>query len=58
MYVLELDSEEAVVKRTPLREVAWFFAVEEGWEVGVGAYAARPGQACEEGLKAEVRLWE
>ena len=58
VYVLELDSEGTVVKRTPLREVAWFFAVEEGWEVGVGAYAARPSQAWEEGLRAEVRLWE
>ena len=57
VYALELDSEEAMVKRTPLREVAWFFAAEEGWEVGVGAYAARPGHA-REGLRAEVRLWE
>jgi regulation of enolase protein 1 (concanavalin A-like superfamily) len=29
-------------ERRPLREVAWFFAEDEGWEVGVGGYVARP----------------
>lgn len=45
------DGEEALV---PLRECCWFFAEEEGgWEVEVGAYAARPAG---EGGELEVRV--
>lgn len=31
-------------ERKPLREVCWFFAEEEGIEVEIGAYAARPAK--------------
>ncbi|KAF2804602.1 uncharacterized protein BDZ99DRAFT_148189 [Mytilinidion resinicola] len=39
-------------KRVPLREVAWFFAGEEEWEISVAAYAARPGKEQQGGLEA------
>lgn len=41
VYLIVKDSEGKEEKR-PLREVNWFFAEDEGWEVGVGAYVARP----------------
>ncbi|KAL0581080.1 hypothetical protein V5O48_000974 [Marasmius crinis-equi] len=31
-------------ERTPLREITWFFAEEEGWSVDVKAMAARPAK--------------
>jgi regulation of enolase protein 1 (concanavalin A-like superfamily) len=41
VYAVEKDA-DGKEERRPLREVNWFFAEEEGWEVGVGAYVARP----------------
>jgi regulation of enolase protein 1 (concanavalin A-like superfamily) len=37
-------------KESPLREVNWVFADEEGWEVGVGGFVARPTKEGPEGL--------
>lgn len=47
--------EDGKEERVPLREVTWFFADEEqgGWEVSVGAYAARPAA---EGGVLEVEI--
>jgi regulation of enolase protein 1 (concanavalin A-like superfamily) len=41
VYLVVKDAEGKEEKR-PLREVNWFFAEDEEWEVGVGAYVARP----------------
>lgn len=50
LWVYAIDGEE----RRPLREVNWFFAEEEGWEVSVGAYVARPTkEGGDEVLEAE-----
>lgn len=39
LWVYQVDGEGT---RAPLREVNWVFAEEEGWEVGVGGFVARP----------------
>ncbi|KAH0536042.1 hypothetical protein FGG08_007049 [Glutinoglossum americanum] len=46
-------------ERVPVREVAWFFASEEGWDVSVGAYACRPAgeDVVKDKEKLEVRFW-
>lgn len=38
LWIYQVDGEE----RSPLRELNWVFADEEGWEVGVGGFVARP----------------
>lgn len=56
VYALVLDGEGREVERRPLREVNWVFADEEGWEVGVGGYVARPTtEGGEGGLVVEFR---
>lgn len=53
VYAIE-KSANGTEERRPLREVNWFFAEEEGWEVGVGGYVARPTkEGGEELLEAE-----
>ncbi|KAI0751985.1 hypothetical protein C8Q74DRAFT_346184 [Fomes fomentarius] len=42
VYELVLGSDGQVKERRPLREVAWFFAEEDGWQLEVSAMAARP----------------
>ncbi|KAF2195938.1 hypothetical protein GQ43DRAFT_485328 [Delitschia confertaspora ATCC 74209] len=62
VYAVEVDAEGKEVERRPLREVNWAFAEEEeGWEVGVGGYVARPAKEggelvveFGEGLEVEV----
>ncbi|KAH8099613.1 hypothetical protein BXZ70DRAFT_238379 [Cristinia sonorae] len=51
------EGEREREKKVAVREVAWVFAEEEEWEVGVEAYAARPAgvEGVEGGL--EVRFW-
>lgn len=44
VYEIILGSDGEVLNRHPLREVTWFFAEEEGWEVTVSAMAARPAK--------------
>ncbi|KAF2276708.1 uncharacterized protein EI97DRAFT_397541, partial [Westerdykella ornata] len=54
VYQIVRDGEGKEVERQPLREVNWVFAEEEGWEVGVGGYVARPTVEGGEGeLEAE-----
>ncbi|PSN73681.1 hypothetical protein BS50DRAFT_569179 [Corynespora cassiicola Philippines] len=50
IYEIVRDGEGKEVERRPLREVTWFFAEEEGWEVGVGGYVARPNTDNGDGL--------
>lgn len=46
-------------ERNPLREVAWFFADEEGWEVSVSAMACRPAKEdVTNGERLEVTFWD
>lgn len=46
-------------ERIPLREVAWFFANEEGWDVSVGAMACRPAATeVVGGESLEVKFWD
>ncbi|TGO64314.1 hypothetical protein BOTNAR_0089g00030 [Botryotinia narcissicola] len=55
LWVYWIKGEE----RIPLREVAWFFADEEGWEIGVGAMACRPAKAAAtNGESLEVKFWD
>ena len=42
VYHIVKDADGKEVERRPLREIAWFFAEEEGWEIGVGGAVARP----------------
>lgn len=43
----------------PVREVAWFFADEEGWDVAVGAMACRPaGSDDAKDDTLEVKFWD
>ncbi len=42
VYELVLGSDGQVEERRPLREVTWFFAEEDGWQLEVSAMAARP----------------
>ncbi|KAJ4490941.1 hypothetical protein J3R30DRAFT_3427293 [Lentinula aciculospora] len=44
VYELVLRHSNEVIERQPLREVTWFFAEEEGWEIRVSATAARPAK--------------
>lgn len=54
VYQIVKGKEGDEVGRKPLREVNWVFAEEEGWEVGVGGYVARPTVEGGEGeLEAE-----
>ena len=49
-----------VEERLPVREITWFFANDGGWEVQVGAYAARPAtKETVEGGESElqVKFW-
>lgn len=42
----------------PIREVAWFFAGEEDWNIGVGAMACRPSKEdVTNGEELEVKFW-
>lgn len=46
-------------ERVPLREVAWFFADEDGWNVSVGAMACRPASSeVVGGESLEVKFWD
>lgn len=55
LWVYWIQDEE----RIPLREVAWFFADEEDWEIGVGAMACRPAKAeATNGESLEVKFWD
>jgi len=46
-------------ERIPVREVAWFFAGEEDWDVGVGAMACRPASSeVTGGESLEVKFWD
>ncbi|KAE9390524.1 hypothetical protein BT96DRAFT_1002205 [Gymnopus androsaceus JB14] len=51
---LVLGKDGDVLSRQPLREVTWFFAEEEGWEVAVSAMAARPAK--EEDVEGQKNL--
>ena len=55
VYQIVCGEDGKETERVPLREVTWFFADEEqeGWEVSVGAYAARPAG---EGGELAVRI--
>ena len=44
-YLVQYDENGQIQKRQPLREIAWFFAETEDWELQVGEYAARPAKA-------------
>ncbi|KAF9065946.1 hypothetical protein BDP27DRAFT_1331331 [Rhodocollybia butyracea] len=44
VYELSLGSSGQVLNRQPLREVTWFFAEQDGWEIAVSAMAARPAK--------------
>ncbi|GAW05652.1 hypothetical protein LENED_007524 [Lentinula edodes] len=44
VYELVLGDSGEVLERQPLREVTWFLAEEDGWEVSVSAMAARPAK--------------
>jgi len=44
VYELLLASSGQVLKKHPLREITWFFAEEDGWEIAVSAMAARPAK--------------
>ncbi|KAF3006575.1 hypothetical protein E8E13_006715 [Curvularia kusanoi] len=49
-----LTNDDGTEERIPLREVNWFFADEDGWNVGVGGYVARPTKEGGDGeLQAE-----
>lgn len=41
LWVYQIVETDGVDERLPVRELTWFFAEEEGWEIGVGAYVAR-----------------
>jgi len=55
VYWVKLDESGKVVERLPLREVNWIFAQEDGWQLHVGAYAARPEKKTNDLL--EVKFW-
>ncbi|KAF5343262.1 hypothetical protein D9757_009447 [Collybiopsis confluens] len=55
VYELIIGNDGEVVDRQPLREVTWFFAEEDGWEINVSAMAARPAEL-ESVLGEEVLL--
>lgn len=58
VYQHILDSDGKVKETVPLREVAWFFALEdEGWEIGVAAMVCRPKEA-EGELNAEFKNFQ
>lgn len=42
IYHIVKDGQGKEIERVPLREINWVFADEEGWEVGIGGYVARP----------------
>jgi regulation of enolase protein 1 (concanavalin A-like superfamily) len=42
VYWIVKDEKGNEVERVPLREVNWFFAEDEEWQVGIGGYVARP----------------
>ena len=44
-YLVNYAEDGQVEKRQPLREIAWFFAGTEDWQLQVGEYAARPAKA-------------
>ena len=44
-------------ERVPVREVAWFFADLEGWQVEVGVMAARPAKP-EGGGDLKATFWD
>lgn len=55
LWVYWIKGEE----RLPLREVAWFFAAEEEWNIGVGAMACRPAKnEATNGESLEVKFWD
>ncbi|KIK69452.1 hypothetical protein GYMLUDRAFT_189097 [Collybiopsis luxurians FD-317 M1] len=67
VYELNIGNAGEVVGRHPLREVTWFFAEEDGWEIAVSAMAARPGKGEEivgekelvvefEGIEVDTRM--
>ncbi|KAG7100028.1 hypothetical protein E1B28_001814 [Marasmius oreades] len=48
LWVYQIVKGEGVdEERKPLREIAWFFAEEDGWSVDIKAMAARPAKADE-----------
>ncbi|KAF2798460.1 hypothetical protein K505DRAFT_321825 [Melanomma pulvis-pyrius CBS 109.77] len=52
-YQLLYDGEGKEVERRSLRELTWVFADEEGWNVGIGGYVARPNTDGDGVLEAE-----
>jgi uncharacterized protein len=56
VYWLKLDENGNVTDRLPLREICWLFAEKDGWQVEVGAYAARPEAKVDGGL--DVTFWD
>ncbi|KAE9400269.1 hypothetical protein BT96DRAFT_857554, partial [Gymnopus androsaceus JB14] len=54
VYELVLGDDGEVSSRQPLREVTWFFAEEEGWEIAISAMAARPAK--EEDVEGQKNL--
>lgn len=44
-YLVQYAEDGQIKKRQPLREIAWFFAGTEDWQLQVGEYAARPAKA-------------
>ena len=44
-YLLRRDENGQITSRQPLREVAWFFAETENWQMEIGEYAARPAKS-------------
>jgi regulation of enolase protein 1 (concanavalin A-like superfamily) len=56
VYWVVRDGEGKEVDRVPLREVNWFFAEDEEWQVGIGGYVCRPTkEGGDEELKAEFK---
>lgn len=50
VYQIISDENGKEIERRPLREVNWVFAEEEGWDIGIGGYVARPTTEGGEGL--------
>lgn len=58
VYRLIFDEDGKEVERVPLREVPWFFADEEGWDIAAGPYGARPADKDTTGGESlEVSWW-
>ncbi|CAD6454227.1 f3996d5f-8cee-4dfd-9078-f7d941760f80 [Sclerotinia trifoliorum] len=55
LWVYWVQGEEMI----PLREIAWFFAAEEGWDIAAGALACRPAnEEATNGESLQVKFWD